>query len=427
MSQPIALQSGDGVIAWVPGLGDMIVVMATDPTQGVVGYCPGALWLATSDSTVWINGGTAQSASWTQLGAGGVTSFNTRTGAVTLTDADVTSAVGQELATTGTPTFAGLTVDAASTTALVVTNSSGNTNVVVADTTNGRLGINTAPASGLLLKATGVTLPNNPSGAGTAGDGVNITGGTGGTSTFVTGIGRGGSGGGMTLQGGTGAAPSGGTSQNRGGGGGGFVIQGGPGAAVTSTGTVAAAGGSGGTLTLQGGGGNTADTSAGSGAAAGGAGSTLLLNGGTGGNATAGSGTSNGGNGSTVQITGGTGGNATNGSTATAGNGGSVFITTGAAGTASGATSNVAGTNGIIRLSQASAIVFEVDTNGNALCGQATLGTTSNNGFPYIPIVAGAPTGTPPSVSGMAPICLDSTNGKLWAYYGGAWHFTVLT
>jgi hypothetical protein len=41
---------------------------------------------------------------------GGVTSFNTRTGAVTLSNADVTGAVGQNLNTSGTPSWASATV-----------------------------------------------------------------------------------------------------------------------------------------------------------------------------------------------------------------------------------------------------------------------------------------------------------------------------
>lgn len=43
-------------------------------------------------------------------GGSGVSSFNTRTGAITLTLADITSATGQNLSSTGSPTFNALTV-----------------------------------------------------------------------------------------------------------------------------------------------------------------------------------------------------------------------------------------------------------------------------------------------------------------------------
>lgn len=49
--------------------------------------------------------------------------------------------------------------------------------------------------------------------------------------------------------------------------------------------------------------------------------------------------------------------------------------------------------------------------------------TNATSGFPWIPTMAGTPTGTPTAHrSGFAPIVIDSTNDKLYAYYGGAWH-----
>jgi hypothetical protein len=63
----------------------------------------------------------------------------------------------------------------------------------------------------------------------------------------------------------------------------------------------------------------------------------------------------------------------------------------------------------------------------SAILGSTGLTTTSTDGFVYIPITAGAPTGVPTAQAGFGPVQLDSTNGKLWAYYGGAWHFAALT
>lgn len=51
----------------------------------------------------------------------------------------------------------------------------------------------------------------------------------------------------------------------------------------------------------------------------------------------------------------------------------------------------------------------------------AALATTATDGFTYIPTCAGAPTGTPTTVTGCAPVVIDSTNNKLYFYSGGAW------
>jgi hypothetical protein len=62
-----------------------------------------------------------------------------------------------------------------------------------------------------------------------------------------------------------------------------------------------------------------------------------------------------------------------------------------------------------------------VDTSGNFAIGTAALATTATNGFLYIPTCAGAPTGVPTAITGLAPMVIDSTNNKLYFYSGGAW------
>jgi hypothetical protein len=52
--------------------------------------------------------------------------------------------------------------------------------------------------------------------------------------------------------------------------------------------------------------------------------------------------------------------------------------------------------------------------------------TTATEGFPYIPAVAGAPTGTPTAQTGVVPVAYDSTNNKLWIY-NGTWKGVVLS
>ena len=60
--------------------------------------------------------------------------------------------------------------------------------------------------------------------------------------------------------------------------------------------------------------------------------------------------------------------------------------------------------------------------------GAGAPATTATTGFPYIPTVAGAPTGTPTAETGYAPIVFDTTNIKLWVYdpVASAWKGVVL-
>lgn len=58
--------------------------------------------------------------------------------------------------------------------------------------------------------------------------------------------------------------------------------------------------------------------------------------------------------------------------------------------------------------------------------GNAALATSATDGFIYAPTVAGTPTGAPTGQTGTAPIVLDTTGSKLWAYIGGAWKSAAL-
>lgn len=64
---------------------------------------------------------------------------------------------------------------------------------------------------------------------------------------------------------------------------------------------------------------------------------------------------------------------------------------------------------------------MRIDANGNVRVGSGALATTATDGFLYIPTCAGTPTGTPTTVTGLAPMVADSTNNKLYVYLGGAW------
>lgn len=57
----------------------------------------------------------------------------------------------------------------------------------------------------------------------------------------------------------------------------------------------------------------------------------------------------------------------------------------------------------------------------SVVLGAGAVGTTSVNGFVYIPSCPGTPTGVPTSFTGLVPLCVDSTNNKLYFYSGGAW------
>ena len=52
MSKTVDIQSADGVIARDPGLGILIAYGATVPSDNVVGYAPGCLFIQTDGTTV---------------------------------------------------------------------------------------------------------------------------------------------------------------------------------------------------------------------------------------------------------------------------------------------------------------------------------------------------------------------------------------
>jgi len=68
-----------------------------------------------------------------------------------------------------------------------------------------------------------------------------------------------------------------------------------------------------------------------------------------------------------------------------------------------------------------------LDTSGNVIIGNAALATNATNGFFYAPSSAGSPSGVPTAYTGRVPIEIDTTNGRLYAYYGAAWHYVALT
>ena len=63
-----------------------------------------------------------------------------------------------------------------------------------------------------------------------------------------------------------------------------------------------------------------------------------------------------------------------------------------------------------------------IDQLANVQLGISNMTTASSGGFPYIPAVAGIPTGTPLTIAGYAPLVIDSTNNKMYFYSGGAWN-----
>lgn len=69
---------------------------------------------------------------------------------------------------------------------------------------------------------------------------------------------------------------------------------------------------------------------------------------------------------------------------------------------------------------------FRFATSGHFEFGTAALATTATAGFPCIPTCAGTPTGAAAPTTGLAPFIIDTTNGRFYARYGGAWHFVAL-
>jgi hypothetical protein len=64
---------------------------------------------------------------------------------------------------------------------------------------------------------------------------------------------------------------------------------------------------------------------------------------------------------------------------------------------------------------------LQLNPIGGSVAVGASVATTATDGFLYVPTCAGTPTGTPTTVTGCAPIVVNSTNNKLYFYSGGAW------
>lgn len=63
----------------------------------------------------------------------------------------------------------------------------------------------------------------------------------------------------------------------------------------------------------------------------------------------------------------------------------------------------------------------------NFIFGNAALGTTDTDGFPYLPTCAGTPSGAATAYAGTVPIIIDTTASKIWIRVGGTWKFAALT
>lgn len=71
----------------------------------------------------------------------------------------------------------------------------------------------------------------------------------------------------------------------------------------------------------------------------------------------------------------------------------------------------------------ANTLYGQFTSTGSFILGNAAIATNATDGFIYINSCAGAATGTPTAATGRVPLVFDSTNGRLYAYYGGAWKY----
>lgn len=63
---------------------------------------------------------------------------------------------------------------------------------------------------------------------------------------------------------------------------------------------------------------------------------------------------------------------------------------------------------------------LDADSSQNVTIGLPSLATSATTGFPYLPSVAGTPTGAPTAKTGYSPVVIDTTNNKI-CFYNGAW------
>ncbi len=65
--------------------------------------------------------------------------------------------------------------------------------------------------------------------------------------------------------------------------------------------------------------------------------------------------------------------------------------------------------------------VMAIGSGGEISLGKTAPATSATTGFPYIPVMAGTPIGTPTTKAGYVPIVADSSGNKIWIFVGGAW------
>lgn len=76
-------------------------------------------------------------------------------------------------------------------------------------------------------------------------------------------------------------------------------------------------------------------------------------------------------------------------------------------------------TNNVVRMT--------FNTTGDVIMGTAAIATNATAGFFWMTGCAGAATGTPAATAaGRVPMVFDTTNGRLYAYYGGAWKYGAI-
>ena len=165
-------------------------------------------------------------------------------------------------------------------------------------------------------------------------------------------------------------------------------------------------------------------------------------------NLTAGNAGGTGANGGTLSIAGGNGAGSGNGGIAsiaggqsgTSGTGGDAQISGGNGGGfpgSNGGNVNIVGgiglgtgTHGYVSVQTANVERLRVFATGSVSIGKPSLATNATDGFVYIPTTTGTPTGTPTTVTGMAPMHVEDDGAsvyKLWIYTSAGWKSTTLS